>query len=136
MYHTVIELRKLGLVPTVGSTYQITCDTLQSIHILAAALRTNIHMLLCILVSAVHTAVACMVHTSVADVVLIHQVNDVHHHLGVMCGIAVNLHIEDMAASGQIVIGSLYLSLVQGRAMVVDRHVVRVGVVVAVCDTW
>ena len=53
MYHTVVELGQLSLVPTVGCTHQITCDTLQAVYIVAAAFRTGIHILLGILITAV-----------------------------------------------------------------------------------
>ncbi len=46
-----------------------------------------------------------------------------------MCGIAVNLDIEDVAAAGQVVIGCLDLGFVLGTAVIVDRHMVGVGVV-------
>ena len=53
-----------------------------------------------------------------------------------MGGIAVNLDVEDVAAARQLVVGSLHLCLVPGRAFVIDGHVVGVGIVVAVGDAF
>ena len=75
-----------------------------------------------------------MIDASVTDVVLVHHVHYAHHSLWVMCGITVNLHIEDMSAACEVVVGCFYLSLVQSCAMVIYRHVVAVGIVLAVCD--
>ena len=49
-----------------------------------------------------------------------------------MCRIAVNLDIEDMPAASELVVRSLYLRLELRRAVVVDRHMVGVGVVLFV----
>ena len=51
-----------------------------------------------------------------------------------MGSIAVNLYIEDVAATGQVVVWSLDLCLLQGCTLIVYRHVVRVGIIVAVCN--
>ena len=53
-----------------------------------------------------------------------------------MGGVAVNLHVEDVSATGDVVIGSLDLCLMPCRALVVDRYVVGIGVVVAVGNSW
>ena len=75
-----------------------------------------------------------MVDRTVADIVLVHQVHNLHHGLGVVRSVAVDLHVEDVAAAGDFVIGSLNLRLLQSGAVVVDGHVVGVGVVVLVGD--
>ena len=51
-----------------------------------------------------------------------------------MGSIAVNLYIEDVAATGQVVVWSLDLCLLQGCTLIVYRHVVGVGIIVAVCN--
>ena len=53
-----------------------------------------------------------------------------------MGSVAVNLYIEDVAATGQVVVRSLDLCLLQRCTLVVYRHVVGVGIVVAVCNAW
>lgn len=133
MYDTVVQLCQLGLVPTVGGTHEVTRDALETVNVVAAATWTLVHNLFGILVTAIHATVACVVYRTVTDVELVHHVHDVHHGLGVVCGIAVYLYVEDMAATGQCMVWSLYLRFVQGRAPVVDRHMVGVGVIVLVC---
>ena len=75
-----------------------------------------------------------MVYRAVTDIELVHHVHDVHHGLGVVCGIAVYLHVEDVSATGECMVRSLHLSLVQGRALVVNGHMVGVGIVVLVSN--
>lgn len=133
MNYSVTQLSQLTAVPTVGGTYQITGDTLESIDVGSTTLRTYGQTLGGILIAAIHTAVAVVVYTAIADVVLVHQVYDIHDSLWVVSGITVNLHIEDVTATGQVVIWSLDLSLVLDGALVVNRHVVRVGIVCLVC---
>ena len=82
-----------------------------------------------VFVATVHTAVAVVVHGAVADVVLVHQVHHVGNGFRVVGGIAVDFHIEDMAATGQIVVWCFHFSLVLRAASVIYRHVVGVGVV-------
>ena len=134
MYHTVVQLCQLGLVPAVGGTNEVTCDALEAVYVVAAAAGALVHYLLGILIAAIHAAVACVVHRAITDVELVHHVHDVHDCLGVVCSIAVYLHVEDVAAAGQCMVWSLYLSLVQGRALVVHGHVVGVGIVVLVSN--
>ena len=109
--NAVIQLCQFCLVPTLGSTNQITSNTLQAIDVLATALWTYAQLLLCILIAAGHTAVAVVVYRAVADVVLIEQIYYIHNSLWVVRSIAVNLHIEDVTATSKLVIWSLNLSL-------------------------
>ncbi len=132
MGYTVVELGKLATVPTVGSTYQVTGDALQLVDVVAAALRTNLQVGISILVAAVQTAVAVVVYRAVAHVVLIHHVYHAGDNRRVVGSIAVNLYIEDVTATGQVVVRSLDLCLLQGCTLVIYRHVVRVGIVIAV----
>ena len=99
---------------------------------MATAIGTLVHHLLGILISTIHATVASVVYRTITDIELVHHVHDVHNGLGVVSGIAVNLNIEDMATTSECMIWSLDLSLVQGRALVVDGHMVGVGVVVLV----
>jgi hypothetical protein len=136
MGYAVVQLSQFTTVPTVGGTYEVTCDALQFIDIGRTALRTSLQMVVGILVTTVHATVAVVVHTTVAHVQLIHHVNHTHDDLWVVGGIAVNLYVEDMSATGYLVIRSLYLCLVTGRALVVHRYVVGVGVIITVGDAW
>ena len=93
-------------------------------------------MVVGIFVAAVHTAVAVVVNAAVAHVQLVHHVNHAHNNLWVVCSVAVNLYVEYVSAASHIVVRSLNLSLVACRALVVNGHVVRVGVIVAIGNTW
>ena len=105
MHYAVVKLCELCFVPSVGSSYEIARDALQTVNVRAAALRTGVHHLLCILVAAVHAAVARMVNAAVANVVLVHHIHDTHNGFGVVCGIAVNLYIEDVSAACEWMVG-------------------------------
>ena len=59
---TVAELGELAAVPTACGTYEVTCDALELVDVLATAVRTLCKSLLCVLISAVHAAVAVVVH--------------------------------------------------------------------------
>ena len=76
-----------------------------------------------------------MVHGTIAHVELVHHIHHAHDDLGIMCSITVDLHVEDVSATCQIVIRSLDLGLMTGRALVIYRHMVGVGVIVAIRDT-
>lgn len=62
MNHTVAELGELAAVPSAGSTYEVTGDSLKLVYLFAAAVRALLHVLLCIFISAVHATVAVVVH--------------------------------------------------------------------------
>lgn len=134
MDDAVFKLGELRIVPTVSRTDKIAGYTLEAIDVVTVAIWTFFKILLRVLISAVHAAVAVMIYRAVADVVLIHQINDIADRLRVVGGIAINFHVENVAAAGQFVIRSLDLGLMARRAVIVDRHVVRVGVVDLVCD--
>ena len=123
MRHAVIKLRKLCVVPSVGSTYQISRDALQPVDIAAAAMWAHCHLSLRILISAIHAAVTVMINRAVADIIFVHHVDNPHYHLWVMSGIAINLDIENMSASGQVMIRRLDLGLMPRWTLVVYRHV-------------
>ena len=59
---TVAELGELAAVPAACGTYEVTCDALELVDVLATAVRTLCKSLLCVLISAVHAAVAVVVH--------------------------------------------------------------------------
>ena len=98
----------------------------------AAALWTNLQVGISILVAAVQTAVAVVVHRTVAHVVLVHHVYHACDDRRVVGSIAVYFYIEDVAATGQVVVRSLDLSLLQRCTLVVYRHMVGVGIVITV----
>ena len=73
MNHTVIELCQFGLIPTVGGTYEITGDALESVDIVATAIWALVHYFLGIFISAIHATVACVVYRTITDIELIHH---------------------------------------------------------------
>ena len=62
MNNAVAELCELTAVPTACSSYEVTCDTLELVDVFASAVRTLLETCFCILESAVHAAVAVVVH--------------------------------------------------------------------------
>lgn len=76
------------------------------------AIRTLVQRILCVLVTAVHAAVSVMVDRAIAYIVLIHQCHYVIYSLRIVGGIAINFHIKDVAATGELVVRSLNLGLV------------------------
>ena len=134
MNDAVVQFGQLTLVPAVGSTYQITGDALQAVDMGAAAFRTFLQMIVSILITAVHAAVAVVVYRTISDVVTVHHVHHAHDYFRIVGSIAVNLYIEDVSASGQVVIRSFHFGLVSCAALVIYRHMIGVSVVIAVCN--
>ena len=62
MYHTVLELGELTAVPAACCADEVTCDSLELVDVLATAVWALYESLFCILESAVHAAVAVVVH--------------------------------------------------------------------------
>ena len=114
MDNAVLELGELAAVPAVGGADQVASDALQAVDVVTVAAGALVKVLGGILVAAIHAAVTVVVHRAIAHVVLVHQINDMGNSLGVMGGIAIDLDIEDVAATGQLVIGSFHLGFVLG----------------------
>lgn len=129
MHYTIFEFGELGIVPPVGRAYEVARDTLYVVDIMAVTLGTLGEIFLRILVAAIHATVTVVIDRAIADVILIHEVNDVADSLGIVGCISVNLHIEYVTASREFMIGSLDLSLVARRALVVDGDVIGVGII-------
>ena len=62
MNNAVAELCELSAVPAACGTYEVACDTLELVDVFASAVRTLLETCLCVLESAVHAAVAVVVH--------------------------------------------------------------------------
>lgn len=71
-------------------------------------------MVVGILITAVHTTITVVVYGAIAHIQLIHHIHHTHDDLGIMSGIAIDLDIEDMAATRQLMIRRLNLSLMAG----------------------
>ena len=132
MYYTVVEFSQLRAVPAVGGSYEITCDTLQLVYCMAAAYRAFLKIVLGILISTCHAAIAVVVDRAITDIVFVHHVNNIADSIGIMSGVTVDFDIEYVAAACQGMIGSLDFSLVTWRAVVVHRHMVGICMMSAV----
>ena len=66
VHHAVAELSELSAVPAACGTYEVAGDTLELVYVFASAVRTLLEACFCILESAVHAAVAVMVHRAVS----------------------------------------------------------------------
>ena len=62
MHYAVTEFGELSAVPTTGGSYQVSSNTLELVDVMASAVRTFYKTFLGILESAVHAAVAVVVH--------------------------------------------------------------------------
>ena len=114
MDNAVLEFGEFTAVPAVGGADEVTRDALQAVNVVAVALGALVEVLGSVLVSTIHAAVAIVVNGAVTDVVLVHEVHDIGDGLGVVGGVAVDLDIEDVSATGQLVIRRLDLGLVLG----------------------
>ncbi len=97
MHDTVVEFGEFGVVPAFGGADKISCDTLQAVDVVASASGTCIQTVGCVLITAVHAAVAVMIHRAVAYVVAVHQIHNLRHCFGVVGGIAVDFDVEYMS---------------------------------------
>ena len=128
MDYSIVQLGEFGGVPSVSGAYEVACDALEAVDCRASAFRACFGVVRGILMAAVHAAVAVVVDGAVSDVVAVHEVYDVGYCLWIVCGVAVYFHIEYMAAACELVVGRFYFGLVAWRAVVVDGHMIGVGI--------
>ncbi len=102
---------------------------MQLVNLVAATFGTCVEVFLCILITAIHAAVAVMVDRTIADIIGVHEVYDVGDGLWVVRGISIYFHIENMASSRELVIRAFYFCLMAWRAFVVHRHMVGIGII-------
>ena len=134
MRHSVFQFGEFGTIPTVGCSDEVSRDALEAVDVRASAIGAVLDVSVSALVAAVHAAVAVVVYGAVAHVVFVHEVDEVHYGLRVVRGVAVNLDVEDVAASCEVVVRCFDAGFVCGTALVVYGYVVGVGVIVAVGD--
>ena len=132
MHHAVSKFCEFCTVPAACRTYEVAGDALQLVNLRSLAVRTFLEVGISVFISAVHAAVAVVVHRAIADVVLVHEIDDGHDGLRVVGRIAVNLHIEDVSATGEGMVRCLDFRLVLRSTFIIYRHMVGVGVVVLV----
>ena len=73
-----------------------------------------------------------MVHAAITHIQLVHHIHHTHDNLWIVRGIAIYFDVEDVSTTRHLVIGRLDFSLVARTTFIIDRHVVRIGVVVAI----
>ena len=129
MNHTVGKFGEFGGIPPVGGTNKVACDALEAVNAVAFAFRTFLKPVRCVFISAIQAPVTVVVYRAVADIVFIHKVDDILYGLGIVGGISVNLHIEDVTASCQFVVRTFYSGFMRGRAMIVHRHMIGISVI-------
>ena len=76
VYHAVLQFGEFSAVPSACGSDEVTCDTLEFVDVMSAAVRTFGETLLCILETAVHTSVAVMIDLAVSDFVSVHEIHD------------------------------------------------------------
>ena len=91
-------------------------------------------MVVGILIAAIHTAITVMVHATIAHIQLVHHVNNAHDNLWIVGGIAVDFDIENMTATRHLVIRSLDFGLMSRTTFIINGHMVRISIVIAVGD--
>ena len=118
--NSVIQFSQFSLVPTFSCSHQITSDALQTVNVLACTSWAGFQIFACILVTTVHATIAIVIYRTITNIVLVHQVYDVHDRFGIVCCVAVDFYVEDVTAACQVVIGCFDLCLVARRAFIVD----------------
>ena len=113
MHDAVTELGEFAGVPSVGCAHKVTGDALYCLE-LSTAFGTFLHLHVGIFVAAFRAMVAIVVDGAVAHVVFVHHIHYLHDALFVVGGVAVYLYIEDVSATGHLMVGCLDLSLVAG----------------------
>ena len=114
MDDAVIKFCQFRAVPTLGSAYKVASNALQFIDIGTTALGTSDKFLLSIFVTTIHASVTVVIDRAIAYVVLVHEVNDIHNSLRIVGSVSINLNIENMSATSEVVIWGLNLGLVLG----------------------
>ncbi len=124
MDYAVVEFGKLGVVPTVSRADKVACDALEAVDVMGMAPGAFFKVGSGVFISTIHAAVSVVVHGAVADVVFIHEIDDICNRFGVVGRVAVDFHIENVSATCHFVIWGFDFRFVARRAVVVDRDVV------------
>ena len=88
-----------------------------------------------IFVAAVEAAVTIVVDGTVANVITVHHIDNLHDHFRVMGRVSIHFDIEDMASACHLMIGSFHFRFVTSAAFVVDGYMIGVCIIVAVRNT-
>lgn len=113
MGDTILEFSKLGRVPALRGTDEVAGDALEAVDIRTATLRTDFHVRIRILIATLHAAVAVVVHRTVAHIEAVHHIDHAHDGRRIVGGIAIDLDVEDMTTTREVVVRSLHLGLVK-----------------------
>ena len=87
-----------------------------------------------IFVAAVEAAVTIVVDGTVANVITVHHIDNLHDYFRVMGRVSIHFDIEDMASACHLVIGSFHFRLVAGATILIEGDMGGGGLIVAGCD--
>ena len=111
MGDTILEFGEFGRVPALRGTDKVAGDALEDIR--TATLRTDFHVRIRILIATLHAAVAVVVHRTVTHIEAVHHIDHAHDGRRIVGGIAIDLDVEDMTTTREVVVRSLHLGLVK-----------------------
>ena len=74
-----------------------------------------------------------MIYATITDVVLIHKVYNLHDCFFIMGRVTINLDVKNMSAASELMIGSFNFRLMARRAVIVDRDMVGISVIILIC---
>ena len=97
MHHSVMQFGQFAGIPSVGGAHKISRDALDGLEG-CLTFRTFLHGEVCIFIATFGAMITVVVHTSVAHVIFVEHVDNLHDGLLVVGGVSVHLHIENMAA--------------------------------------
>ena len=139
MLYTVVLFGALGVIETIEGSHQVTGDAADALegHVVLrfGAPALGAYVLDDAVVAAHGIAVDRVVHRAVAHAAILHMADNGLERLKVVAGVAIKLHVADVAAVRKRVIRSLDSYLVERADVVVHGHMEPVRVVVAVGHT-
>ena len=134
MLYTVTLFRPFGRVPTVEIARQVTGDAAHAQDVLPVTYRAAV--VDDSFVTAVVAGVYRMVDGAVANLFVVHHLDNLGDGLHVLLRFSVQFHIGDVAASGQGMKRSFPLDFLYNRNRLLHVHMERIDIVVAVVHSF
>lgn len=110
MHNPILELCKLGAVPSVSGSHEVARNALQAVDMCATAVRTYFQIRGGILKSTIHASVAVVVDRAIAYIIFVHEVYYIRNCFRIVGGIAIDLDIEYVSATCHFVVRPLDFS--------------------------
>ena len=76
-----------------------------------------------------------MIDRTISEIELIHEIHYLVYSFWIVSRISINLDIEDMSTTGKVMIRSFNLCLMAYAALIIDWHMVGIGVIVLIGHT-